>query len=198
MFHTDTTPGLWIFLFSPWYRSEDGDKQGRGWSTAEIISFPNQDYFWAFFGVLVVVCFLLFFFFGFCFFSILSPGAKRLRIHYPGLQNALHLHPLLGPLFSLLESDYQLPNNAVIKPQIFSFSKFYLLTKKKGSCFNHFNILEELLTWKEWKGLEYSGRRQTLTCLSLWQIPSLWRKNLYVPFWKKNKSTAKVSDHKHW
>lgn len=44
-------------------------------NSAKITSSPNQDYFWALFGVLFV----------FCFFNILCPGAKRLRIHYPVL-----------------------------------------------------------------------------------------------------------------
>jgi len=64
----------------------------------KITSSPNQDYFWVLFWGLVAVLLFIFFY-------IFSPGAKRLRIHCPVQQNALHRLPLLGHLFKVLESD---------------------------------------------------------------------------------------------
>lgn len=85
--------------------------------------------FW--FGVcLQGVVFGFWFWAFFVFFYMLSPGAKRLRIHYPVQQNALHPPPPLGHLFKLLEADYQFPNNAVIKSLMFSCPCFIPVTKK--------------------------------------------------------------------
>lgn len=142
-------------------------------NSAEITSSSNQDYFWVF--VLGFGCGL---FFLFCFvFSTVSPleprGSEYITQYY-----RMHYTHLLSSVIYL--SSWNLTTNSQtmqsLSPSCFLSPSFICLkeeNKEVDLCFNNFNVLQALLTWKKWKGLEFSGRKLSLTCLSLLKIPSL-------------------------